>query len=106
MIVLNNQVLGLVRGYQDNFFGGRLVASQWGYDAPNFVSLAQAFHIEASSIDANDAVSRGLADLWHDPLRPYLLEVKIAHDMLVVPNMIFQNTHDAMYPPCELDVGC
>ena len=106
MVVLNNQVLGLVRGYQDNFFGGRLVASQWGYDAPNFVALAQAFNIQASSIDSKDTVAKGLADLWRDPLRPYLLEVKISHDMLVVPNMIFQNTHDAMYPPCELDVRC
>ena len=104
IVVLNNQVLGLVRLYQDNFLGGRLVASQWGYDAPDFVSLAQAFKIPASSVDSKEAVSKGLADLWRDPQRPYLLEVTIPHDTPVAPNMIFQNTHDAMHPPCELDV--
>lgn len=106
IVVLNNHVLGLVRGYQDNFFGGRVVASQWGYDAPQFVALAQAFHIGASSVESNETVAKGLADLWRDPYSPYLLEVKLSHDMLVVPNMIFGNAHDAMYPSRALNVAC
>jgi acetolactate synthase-1/2/3 large subunit len=105
IVVLNNHVLGLVRGYQDKFFGGRVVATQWGYDAPNFVALARAFNIPAMCVEANDSVAMGLAELWRDPQSPYLLEVKIPHDMIVLPNMMFGNSLDEMYPPIDLNVS-
>ena len=48
------------------------MATQWGYDAPDFVDLARAFKIPATSIDTCDCIEKGLSDLWRDPLSPLL----------------------------------
>ncbi len=105
LVVLNNRVLGLVRGYQETLFSRRVVATDWGYDAPDFVAVARGFGIPASRIESRDAVATGLAALWQDPSSPYLLEVMIPHDMIVAPNLMHGSTLGSMNPPRPLPVA-
>jgi acetolactate synthase-1/2/3 large subunit len=48
MIVLDNQCLGMVRQFQQSYFDERYQATLWGYSAPDFVRVAQAYGITAA----------------------------------------------------------
>ncbi|MBP2250489.1 acetolactate synthase-1/2/3 large subunit [Halarchaeum solikamskense] len=58
--VLNNEAVGMVRQWQDAFFEGRRMASEypWG---PDFATLAEAFGAEGFTLDDYDDVADTIA---------------------------------------------
>lgn len=85
MIVLNNSHLGMVRQWQDRFFGGRL--SEVALDNPNFPALAAAYGIEGSRVDSRSDLSLAL-DRMLTSRGSYLLEVAVGKKDNVFPMMI------------------
>jgi acetolactate synthase-1/2/3 large subunit len=85
MIVLNNSHLGMVRQWQDRFFGGRL--SEVALDNPNFPILAAAYGIEGSRVDSRSDLSLAL-DRMLTSRGSYLLEVAVGKKDNVFPMMI------------------
>ncbi len=59
VVVLNNEAIGMVRQWQDGFFEGRHVASQYGW-VPEFDTLAEAFGARGFRIEAHDEVEETL----------------------------------------------
>src|SRR5262249_1035749 len=45
MVILNNRCHGMVRQFQQSYFHGRYHSTYWGYSAPSFERLAQAYGI-------------------------------------------------------------
>ena len=75
IVLLDNQRLGMVRQWQDLFFGGRHSETTLD-DNPDFVALAAVFGIPGRRIDQASEVSAALGELLAAP-GPFLLHVSI-----------------------------
>ena len=75
IVLLDNQRLGMVRQWQDLFFGGRLSETVLD-DNPDFVALAAAFGIPGRHITTTSDVSTALDELLTAPTA-FLLHVSI-----------------------------
>ncbi len=59
VVVLNNEAVGMVRQWQDAFYDGRRMASEYPW-VPDFASLADAFGAEGFTIQEYDEVAEKL----------------------------------------------
>ncbi len=97
IVVLNNRSHGMVRQFQDAYFDGRHQSTVWGYSAPSFTAVAQAYGIPARSVETADAVADALSELAaHDG--PRLLEVTIDPQANVYPKVAFGHPISEMEP--------
>jgi len=79
----------MVRQFQESYFEERYQSTIWGFSAPDFASVAQAYNIPAYSIQTSAEVERGLKKLWEDPRSSYLLQVSIDTKANVYPKIAF-----------------
>jgi acetolactate synthase-1/2/3 large subunit len=98
MVILNNNCHGMVRQFQESYFEGRYPSTVWGYSAPDFAAVAQAFGIGAQTIESEGSVSEALKMLWKDPLAPALLQVMIDQRANAYPKIAFGHPLTEMEP--------
>jgi len=83
VIVLNNAAIGMVRQWQDAFFEGRRMASEYSW-APQFDTLAEAFGARGFRIETDDDVAETLrAALEYDG--PSVVDAHVDPDADVYP---------------------
>ncbi len=76
IIIINNQWQGMVRQWQESFYGERYSASAMNNGMPDFVALAQAFGVKGLCIHRGEDLRPGLqAALDHDG--PVLVDVRV-----------------------------
>ena len=98
MILINNHSLGMVRQFQQSYFGERYQSTYWGYSTPDFAKVAQAYGISARSIVKPEDVQTALELLWHNPKSPFLLEISIDTFANAYPKLAFGHTIAEMEP--------
>jgi acetolactate synthase-1/2/3 large subunit len=98
LVIINNHCLGMVRQFQESYFDSRFQSTMWGYSAPDFVKVAEAYGIPSRRIAHPTEVMDALRWLWRDPLAPMLLEVDIASTANVYPKMAFGRSITEMEP--------
>lgn len=98
LVVINNQCHGMVRQFQDAYFKGRVQSTVWGYSAPSFKTVAQAYGIEAAEVSEVDDLDAALKTMWLDPSSPYLLEVHVELKANAYPKMAFGRPISEMEP--------
>lgn len=106
MVILNNQCYGMVRQFQQNYFEGRYQSSYWGYSAPDFARVADAYGIASHMVDHASEVQQALGRMWHDHEAPFLLQVMIDTFANAYPKMAFGRPITEMEPfvkPVDLD---
>lgn len=91
MVVLNNQCLGMVRQFQDEYFGGRHQSTITGYHAPGFAAVASAYGIASRTVSEPGEVDDALAWVFAAPNEPTLLEVILPDTTCVRPKVSFGN---------------
>lgn len=101
IVILNNHCLGMIRQFQDAYFEGRYESTVYGYDEPDFVSVANAYGIEAFTISSQEEIESGLERLWADPSAPFLLNVSIDVHTNVYPKMMFGSPITRMEPEVD-----
>jgi acetolactate synthase-1/2/3 large subunit len=89
MVVLDNGCLGMVRQFQEEYFEGRCPSTRWGYGAPDFPAVAEAFGIPGLAVEGEERTEEGLERLWAEADRPFLLAVRIAPDARALPKTAF-----------------
>lgn len=99
IVVLNNSCLGMVRQLQDELFESRYHSTMWGYGAPDFSSVAQAYGLAACQISAPDEVVGAVEWLASEPGKPALLEVIIDSTTCVRPKVSFGSSVFVMDEP-------
>ena len=104
MVVLNNNSLGMVGQFQEDYFESRMQSTIWGYSAPDFADVAQAYRINARTISLPEEIDDAVAWLWKDPETPALLNVIIDTDTKVFPKTAYGRPLDDMDPP-RIDVN-
>ncbi|MEI8138696.1 MAG: thiamine pyrophosphate-binding protein [bacterium] len=98
IVILNNHCLGMIRQFQDSYFGSCYQSTVWGYTAPNFSKIALAYGIESCSINRPEEIGEGLEKLWENPVQPFLLEVSVDIHTNVSPKMRFGSSMTKMEP--------
>ncbi len=78
-VILNNGWQGMVRQWQQTFFGERYSSSNMEIGMPNFVLLAQAFGIKGMVVNDPAEMSEAIATmLAHDG--PVLMDIRVRRD--------------------------
>jgi acetolactate synthase-1/2/3 large subunit len=106
IVVINNHCHGMVRQFQESYFKGRYQSTLWGYDAPDFIKVAQAYGIDATRVEKFDDIEVQLLQLSADPQKPYLLEVVLDTMTNAYPKLAFGQKFGEMEPmskPLEME---
>ena len=78
-VIINNGWQGMVRQWQECFFGERYSASNMEVGAPDFVILAQAYSIKGMIVRDRAELASAIAEmLAHDG--PVLMDVRVSQD--------------------------
>lgn len=101
IVVLDNESLGMVGQFQEDYFESRMRSTVWGYSAPNFEAVALAYGIEARALKSPEETEEALAWLWADPNTPALLHVKIDVNTKVFPKAAYGRAIDDMDPKLD-----
>ncbi|EOH99325.1 acetolactate synthase, large subunit, biosynthetic type [Enterococcus haemoperoxidus ATCC BAA-382] len=83
IVILNNQSLGMVRQWQESFFNGRRSESVFT-SQPDFVKMAEAYHIRGIRIDDPETVEAELTEAFKET-GPLLIEVMVSPTEHVLP---------------------
>ena len=76
IIVINNKWQGMVRQWQQAFYGERYSHSNMEKGAPNFVKVAEAYGIRGVSINSRQELNENIKDiLEYDG--PILVDIKV-----------------------------
>ena len=102
MIVMNNRCHGMVRQFQESYFEGRYQSTVWGYTAPDFTRVAQAYGIPGRAVEEPGAVANAIDWLLRTTSGPALLEVMISPKANAYPKLAFGHELDTMEPLAEV----
>lgn len=83
IVILNNQSLGMVRQWQESFFNNRRSESVFT-SQPDFVKMAEAYHINGMRISNPETVETELAAAFKEE-GPLLIEVMVSPTEHVLP---------------------
>jgi acetolactate synthase-1/2/3 large subunit len=101
MVVINNHCHGMVRQFQQSYFHSRYHSTMWGYNAPDFAKVAQAYGLDAMTIQEEAAIPEALDFFWNDPDQPLLLQVMLDPEGNVYPKIAFGHPLTEMEPEFE-----
>lgn len=99
MVVMNNHSLGMVKQFQEEYMDKRYQSTLWGYGAPDFVKIAQAYGIEAMRLESEKDMTVMIEQMWKDEATPCLLEVDVSCDCAALPKLSFGRPLWDMSPP-------
>ena len=106
MVVMNNQCHGMVRQFQESYFKERYYSTVWGYSAPSFTAVAEAYEIPTAAVADPSDVGVALEQLWQNPDEPFLLEVGVHMRTNAYPKLAFGRPISEMEPlakPLEME---
>lgn len=98
LVVINNNSLGMIRQFQDNYFEGRYQSTCWGYSAPNFELIAGAYGVAAKTISQTDQIEAALSWLWEKESEASLLQVMVDLHANAYPKIAFGKPITDMEP--------
>lgn len=106
LIILNNNSLGMIRQFQDSYFDSRHQSTAWGYSAPNFEKIGEAYGICSKTISETNQIDEGMQFLFSDADKPVLLQVMIHSKANAYPKIAFGKPITEMEPfsqPVEME---
>src|SRR6185436_10183399 len=97
IVLVNNRCHGMVRQFQESYFGGRYQSTYWGYSAPDFARIAEAYGVAAKTIAAPEQIEDAVAWLWSSE-EPVLLQVMVHTFANAYPKIAFGRPNTEMEP--------
>ncbi|MES2376109.1 MAG: thiamine pyrophosphate-binding protein [Bacteroidota bacterium] len=105
IIVINNNCHGMTRQFQETYFKERYQSTIWGYSAPDFTKVAQAYGIDSETIYNESEIDSSLKNMVSSS-KPFLLQVMIDAFTNVYPKLAFGLPMSEMEPfakPMEME---
>lgn len=84
IVIINNRYLGMVRQWQELFFGRRYYAVDLEKGSPDFVKLADAYGIKASTVESLDELDEKVEEMVNHK-GPYILDARVKEEENVFP---------------------
>jgi acetolactate synthase-1/2/3 large subunit len=100
MVVVNNNNLGMIRQFQDSYFNSRYQSTFWGYSAPDFEKVANAYGIDAMTIKTDEEMTAAIQWFLDDDgdAKPKLLQVMVDSYTNAYPKIAFGKPLTEMEP--------
>ena len=102
IVVFNNGCLGMVRQFQDMYFGGRQQSTVIGYGCPDLVKIAQAYGVPAIRISSGAGAENLLAEALSGE-GPAFVEVMLELATCVNPKLVVNRAIEDMSPELGRD---
>jgi acetolactate synthase-1/2/3 large subunit len=102
IIVLNNSCLGMVRQFQDMYFGGRQQSTVVGYGCPDLIKIAEAYGIPSFLISSLSEADKVLAHAMQ-MAGPVFVEVALEQATCVNPKLVVNRPIEDMSPHLDRD---
>jgi acetolactate synthase I/II/III large subunit len=102
IIVMNNGCLGMVRQFQDLYFGGRQQSTVIGYGCPNLLKIAEAYGIPGYGIKDWDMAGKVLEQALSAD-GPAFIEVMLSQTTCVDPKLVVNRPIEDMSPHLRRD---
>lgn len=103
LIIMNNGCLGMVRQFQDIYFGGRRQSTEVGYHCPDIKKIAAAYGVKGYTIRSMSQAGKVLdAALRHNG--PALIDVKLGANTTVDPKLTVNCPIEDMSPHLSAEV--
>jgi len=97
VILMNNGCLGMVRQFQDLYFGRRRQSTLVGYHCPDLKKIIAAYGVPGTTVTKMDRAEEGLLAALSSA-GPALLEVKLTMETAVEPKLEFNRPIEDMSP--------
>lgn len=97
MVIIDNGCHGMVRQFQESYLEGRYFSTRWGYSAPDFVRVANAYGIDAVTVLTEGEAVEAVRAASHAQ-RAVLAHLKIDPGLNVYPKMAFGQPFGSMEP--------
>lgn len=99
VFILNNHSYGIIKQFQDMYFGGRHEASspKGGYAPPDFIAIAKAYKLKTVSIKNHSELKKKIQEV----LRfrgPVICDVTIDNDQKLIPKLEFGKPIEDLSP--------
>lgn len=103
LIVMNNGCLGMVRQFQDIYFGGRRQSTEIGYHCPDIKKIAAAYGVRGYTIRSMSRAGKVLkaALRGNDPA---LVDVKLGSETTADPKLVVNCPIEDMSPHLPAEV--
>ena len=98
ILIINNKSLGMVRQFQESYFESRFQSTVWGYSAPDFARVAEAYGIPGHRLEDADELDAALDWFCGIGNGPALLEVCIDQQANAYPKTAFGKPINEMEP--------
>ncbi|RFZ84813.1 thiamine pyrophosphate-binding protein [Mucilaginibacter terrenus] len=108
IVIMNNKNLGMIRQFQDSYFESRYQSTYWGYSAPDFQKVAEAYGISSMTIVEQTEIDDAVRWMWNEANadKPILLQVMIDPHTNTYPKIAFGKPITEMEPfakPIEME---
>jgi acetolactate synthase-1/2/3 large subunit len=106
MVVINNECHGMVRQFQESYFSQRYQSTMWGYSAPDFRRVADAYGIDSRTVTSPAEIDGVLQWFAADTTGPSLLQVMVDPMANAYPKLAFGRGMSSMEPhskPLEME---
>lgn len=108
IIVINNESLGMITQFQQSYFEERYQSTLWGYSAPNFEKIGNAYGINSKTITKTIEIENAVEWMWNEENKDksVLLQVMIAPLTNIYPKIAFGKPLTEMEPfskPSEME---
>ena len=98
IIIMNNSCLGMVRQFQELYFGKRYMSTVEDYSAPDFTRIANAYGLDSWTIGIKDGYNKHIKKFLSDNT-PGVMNVILPQRMTEVePKLIINHSIEDMYP--------
>jgi acetolactate synthase-1/2/3 large subunit len=97
IVVLNNGCLGMVRQFQDLYFGGRRQSTVIGYSCPDLIKIAEAYGISSYQITSLEAAEGIIEQVFSDN-KPVFINVALELATVVNPKLVVNRPIEDMSP--------
>lgn len=97
IIVLNNSCLGMVRQFQDLYFGGRRQSTVLGYSCPDLSKIAEAYGLNSYQITSMETADGIIEKAFSDD-KPAFINVMLELDTMVNPKLVVNRPIEDMSP--------
>jgi len=102
IVVLNNGCLGMVRQFQDMYFGGRQQSTVVGYGCPDLGRIAEAYGMPSLRITSGLDIEKELEKALSQD-GPAFIEVMLERATCVNPKLVVNRPIEDMSPELERD---
>lgn len=100
IFVMNNRCLGMVRQFQDMYFGSRQQSTVIGYSCPDLGKVARAYGIPSYMITSL-ASAREIIETVIKTEGPAFVDVKLEQTTCVDPKLVVNRPIEDMSPPLD-----